>query len=173
MQHELEYFLHKYEEEYNKKDYLKALAILEDGLKSFPSSFELYGEKSTIHHILKDYDKAFQSLNKLIELKPDHMAAYFRRGRWELDLGLYEEAYQDLTIVIESKNEYFLNSAYYFRSIVLFYLKKYEEALDDYYNIPDDLIYLGPRYPSKQEIYAKIENAIELEEKKIRIIKFD
>lgn len=152
-----EYFLEQCKEYYyEKKDLDSALRILHEGINVFPFSENLYFCMSTVLNKKKEFKSAFKALNKAIELNSEFITAYFKRGMWNLDRKLFKESLQDFTYVINKKDLYYLEAAYFLRAICYMYLKKYQLSFLDYKMLSDRFQHLGPKYPTKNELYNKI-----------------
>lgn len=63
-----------------KKDYLKAINVLEKGLKRLPKHFEIYRKKAIVHLSMGDKNKAIQSYFRYFDTLPFNM-----RGSWPPD----------------------------------------------------------------------------------------
>jgi len=120
------------------KRYDDAIEILNKGLATYPKSVKIYREKANIYYRREDYDLAFESLNIALELSSDKISLYFTRARWEFELELFEKSIEDFNKIIEANDTYFIGTAYNYRAIAFTHLKKYKEALEDYYKIPED-----------------------------------
>ena len=163
-------YLTQYDIAYKMKNYEESLKILDKGLLLFPDAFELYAEKSTVYNRLKQREKAFQCLNKVLELIPNHIPTSFRLGRWLLEDGEYDSSIKYLSIVIESKDNYYLDAAFYFRAISFLKLKLYKKAMKDYIQLPDN--YMLPRNMDNNTLYENITLGLE-KMMSPKIIKFD
>ena len=166
----LSFYLSRYDRAYKSKDYEQALKILNTGLSTFPNSFELYAEKSTVYNRLKNREKAFQCLNKVLDILPNHIPTCFRLGRWEMEYGQYERAIEFLSIVIKSEEYYYLDAAFYFRAISFLNLKLYKKAMRDYFQLPDN--YMLPGDMDNNILYKNITLGLE-KMMSPKIIKFD
>lgn len=121
-----------------------------------------YRLRSRVFHDLGRYSDAFSDLDTLLELRPGALNVYFERADWYLRLGKDQAAIEDATKLIESGEPYFIDAAYFFRSVALLNLGKLEEAMRDCNQLPDNAqayvttFSLGGKLLSKSELTTMI-----------------
>jgi len=81
----------KYLEATGKKDYEKAISILNELLK-IKKTPDFYVRKGRLLKSLGRYDEALECLDKALKLKPDYSRAYFLKGVLLMSLGRLKES---------------------------------------------------------------------------------
>jgi len=133
------YYIFENEDLCKAERYNEAIEMLNKGLSIYPKSGNIYRAKAnTLYYYIEDYNLGLENLNIALELSSDKISLYFTRARWEFELELFEESIEDFTKIIEANDTYFIGTAYNYRAIAFTHLKKYKEALEDYYKIPED-----------------------------------
>ena len=145
--------------EFKERNYGKALEIIDEALKHYPDSYELFEKQGSSFYFMQEYDKAFSSIERVMTFLPDEIAPYFKRGRWKFELGRHVDAINDFTKVINSLDEYFLEAAYYYRAMSYLYRQQYDKALNDCSHVNDDM-FLGPELLRKEEIVFRAKNRL-------------
>lgn len=66
---------------YEKKDYIGALEILDNGIKEFPQNAQLYYYRAIIYDAMKRNAAQIIDLQKSIQLDPTHYMSYYQLGK--------------------------------------------------------------------------------------------
>ena len=120
-------------------EYDCALKLCDEIIEEDDSVYEVYSERSYMLYQLGRKSEAFLDLQLLMELRPESPSAYLRRAVWNLELGHDLLAIQDLSLVIETEDQYFLDAAYFYRSVAYLNTGKKMQALMDCQRLPEDL----------------------------------
>lgn len=112
-----------------------------------PSSAYGFRKRAHLYTRRDDFDNAIKDMDEAIRISPDDSSHYFFRGWWKLENGDFEGAETDQSVAIkidhENGSDFVYESAYFFRALARLRLGKFDEALSDSEQIPDDfLIYL-------------------------------
>ena len=112
--------------------YSSAHRLLSDAIRFMPENAAAYEARAKIElNVFENYAASLRDLNKAIALREQPSAQdYYMRGRTYRQLEQYQKAEQDLTRALQLNSQ--LWRAYLARSAVrLFYLKEYEQAIED------------------------------------------
>lgn len=101
-------------------------------IKFDPKYKSYYISRAQIFYNLSQYDKADEDYNKVLELDEGNSQALAGLGRNLSAQKKFKEAEKVLTQVIKLSPEYV--SGYYYRSIVYYQQKKYNDAITDAFN---------------------------------------
>jgi tetratricopeptide (TPR) repeat protein len=126
------YFL-KYNLLMEVKRYNIAVEVMDDLLKIYPDSAEVYGNRGRASYKAGDVNKAYDSYNKCIEYARDPIVQRFaiiRRGVILQEAGEYDRAIKDFKYIIEKtdspyRGHYYLGSLWLER-------KQYAKAIDEF-----------------------------------------
>jgi tetratricopeptide (TPR) repeat protein len=115
----------------DKKEYIKAIEILDKAIILYPKNSDFYIIRGNAYHRLKQYQKAIENYTKSISLNSQYENApiYTLRGRSYSELNQYEKAIADYTksISFNPKNP----DNYYLRGYAYHMLKQYQKAIVD------------------------------------------
>jgi tetratricopeptide (TPR) repeat protein len=84
----------------------KALAILEEGRKEFPSSYSLLIDEANIHFKMDNHEMFKQRLEEAVELNPTEPTLYYNIGVMNLEQGNTDEAIRNFKKAIEYRPDY-------------------------------------------------------------------
>jgi tetratricopeptide (TPR) repeat protein len=125
----------------DQSNYEGALRLCNEVIAEDARSFEAHSERARINHQLGRPTEALLDLQVLIELRPESPTAYLRRSTLNMELGYDSLAIEDLTFVIASGEEYFLDTAYFYRAVAYLNLSKKELAMKDCQKLPHDFAF--------------------------------
>lgn len=80
---------------YDKKNYVKALSLLNKSIDANPKDADSYNLRGCIFQDLNRYKESIEDFNTSIDLKEDNPDAYFNRANTYYDLGDYISAIRD------------------------------------------------------------------------------
>ncbi|PYY20346.1 MAG: hypothetical protein DMG62_23715 [Acidobacteria bacterium] len=127
------------------KEYQRAIQDFERALDLDPTFAGAYNNRGLAYRGLKEYQRAIEDYDRAITLDPTSIAAYDNRYEAYRLIGNYELALSDLDCIL-TLQENVEARTYNNRGLVLSYLKRYEEAIEDYERglrkEPDDIYLL-------------------------------
>jgi len=80
---------------YDKKNFIKALNLLNKSIDANPKEADSYNLRGCIFEDLNRYKESIEDFNTSIDLKEDNPDAYFNRANTYYDLGDYISAIRD------------------------------------------------------------------------------
>ncbi len=138
-----------------EKRYDQVILLCTELIKKNPDLYMAYSKRSYAFLSIEEYEKAFADIDTLVKLRPDSPGPYFKRGYSKLEIGYYKNAVDDLTFVINTGEYYFLDAAYFFRSLAYYKLGKKKEALNDCLQLQHDFSH-GIQIPGEAwRVYTK------------------
>lgn len=140
---------HKAAAHIEKKEFVKANAILHDVIKYNKKMSEAYNDLGYTCTFLNLYNEAIDYLDTAIKLKPDSAFAFNNRGFVFALLGNFDKSFEDYRTSLSLNPE----NGYLFKNRGVTYLmnKKYDEACKDL----EKAIKLEPQF--EEELFPKIE----------------
>jgi len=141
----------------DRKDYAAALSACDAIIQAHPELIAPLRKKAQIHAHQADFRQAIDEISSVIEKGPAEPRDYFFRGWWNLEDNNVDDAIEDLTAAIQLgeqlSDDYFTESAFFFRSLTHLRLGRYDEALEDSQNVRDDfLMYIRSGQVSKAQV---------------------
>ena len=133
-------------EQYDKSlsDFFKIIELSPNEALAYSKIGDLY--KSNF----KDTEQALLNYNKAIEIAPENAKFWNIRGRfYELELKNYDKALSDYNKTIELEPK--VAKWFFYRALLYYEMKKYQESLNDYLNVIDI-------YPNFPDAYNNIAN---------------
>jgi len=114
---------------YDLKEYQHAIEDYDRAIDLDPATALYYSNRGLAYCDLKEYQHAIADLDKAIDLDPKFIGAY--RNRYEVYrlIGNYERALSDLDCILALNVK---ARIYNDRGLVLSYLQRYQEAIEDY-----------------------------------------
>ena len=127
----------------------KARAEISTLQKQFPNDAPLYFVKGTMHRLDDEYEESLKSFAKLARLDPvARVVSAYNRARIFLYEGRYDEALRELDEGAQSEPNHPLLKV--FRSAVLFYQEKQDEAI----KIIEEVLTTNPKMDGIRPLYA-------------------
>ena len=124
--------------QFTKEDkYEQSLQVCNELIDQDSNCYSAYSARADVLYHLGKYTEAFQDIDRLMYLRPDSPSAYVRRAEWNLAQGNDKLVIDDLSFVIKSKDQYYLNVAYFYSTVALLNLGKKAEALEACRKLPD------------------------------------
>ena len=108
-----------------RTNWLQAVKVLEEGLKTFPDAKELYLELAEIYTQRKSYNKALQYYQKVVNIDPFHTLSRFKIANIYLDLDEPK-----LALYHYNKIDNAFPEAKYNKAVTFYRLQMYQEAID-------------------------------------------
>ena len=144
----------------DRKDYIGALSACEAIIQSHPELTAPLRKKAQIYAHKSDFRQAIDEMSGVIQKGRAEPGDYFFRGWWNLEDDNASDAIEDLTEAIELGeqlgDDYFTESAHFFRAAASLRLGRYPDALADCQHVSDDfLIYLRSGQISKLQIVTE------------------
>jgi tetratricopeptide (TPR) repeat protein len=100
--------------------YREAEEILRELLERYPREAQIHAAAAYVRNFEGRTLEAIAEMSEAIRINPDEPAFYFTRGRWNVVSERYAEAIEDLSETIRLsahyQNEYYAESAYFFRA---------------------------------------------------------
>jgi tetratricopeptide (TPR) repeat protein len=84
----------------------KALEVISEGRKEFPTSYDLLIDEANIHYRMGANDKFKEKLEEAIELNPTEPTLYYNVGVMNMGQGKLEEAIKNFEKAVELKPDY-------------------------------------------------------------------
>ncbi len=144
--------------------YTAAIKICSRVIDEYPFDFRAYNRRSKIYGRLKDWPHAIKDVSKAIHLNPKNPAHYFSRARYRMNMGDFDNAVADLDRLLATKNnDYYFESALFFRALAHSHLKNYKQVLSDCEEVRDDfeLYFLGKNQNKKDLVAFACQNITE------------
>lgn len=150
----------------DRKDYAAALSACDAVIQAHPELTAPRRKKAQIYAHKADFRKAIYEMSKVIQKGAPEPGDHFFRGWWNLEDDNSNGAIEDLTKAIELgellSDDYFTESAHFFRAAASLRLGRYPDALADCERVSDDfLIYLRTGKISKSQIVTEAMKAAE------------
>lgn len=144
----------------DRKDYAAALSACEAIIQAHPEVTAPLRKRAQIYAHKADFRQAIDEMSSVIQKGPAEPRDYFFRGWWNLEDDNASDAIEDLTEAIELgeqlSDDYFTESAHFFRAVASLRLGRYPDALADCQHVTDDfLIYLRSGQISKAQIVTE------------------
>jgi tetratricopeptide (TPR) repeat protein len=144
----------------DSKDYAAALLACEAIIQAHPELTAPLRKRAQIYALKADFRPAIADVSSVIQKGRAEPGDYFFRGWWNLEQENASDAIEDLTEAIELgqqlSDDYFTESAHFFRAVASLRLGRYADALADCHHVSDDfLIYLRSGQVSKLQIVAE------------------
>jgi tetratricopeptide (TPR) repeat protein len=144
----------------DRKDYIGALSMCETIAQDHLQLMAPLRKKAQIYAHKADFKQAIDEISEVMKKGQAEPGDYFFRGWWNLEDSNASDALKDLTKSIELGtqlgDDYFTESAYFFRSVANLQQGRYEDALTDSDHVRDDfLIYLRSGQVSKATIVSE------------------
>lgn len=117
-----------------EKDTIKALEVIQKGLKKYPDSFNMIVAEANVYLAIGNTEKAIESLGRAIEKNPNNPNLHYAMGAKYNDLGYFEESQSAYKKAIELKPDYF--DAYY--NLGALYNNTAADLLKEANNLPFD-----------------------------------
>jgi tetratricopeptide (TPR) repeat protein len=141
----------------DRKDYVAALSACDVIIQAHPELIAPLRKKAQIYAHKGNFKQAIDEMSNVIQKGPAEPGDYFFRGWWNLEDDNATDAIEDLTKAIELgeqlSDDYFRESAHFFRAAAAARLGHYEQSLADCEHVRDDfLIYLKSGKVSKEQI---------------------
>lgn len=140
-----------------RQQYEEAISLCCEVISHDDSCYKAYNSRAKIYAQMRNWAKALNDIDTVIKLKPNEPAYYFSRARWLINTENFEDAISDLTKSIqlekELDDEYYLESAYFFRAFSYCQFGKDTQAIEDLKFVRNDFsVYLLGKVHSKQEL---------------------
>jgi tetratricopeptide (TPR) repeat protein len=100
--------------------------------------YAAFSARSRIFHDLGMHADALRDIAKLIELRPNSPCAFIERAAWYLELGDDQLAIGDADFVIATGDEYFINTAHFYKAVASFNLGEKQNLMDSCGKLPLD-----------------------------------
>lgn len=121
-----------------------AIKCYDQVTKLNPTFYEVYNMRGICKGMLGDTDGEMREYDKCIELAPDFHRPFYNRGNLKYDRGDLPGALNDYSKAIELLPDY--SKARFNRGNVLDELKRYDEAIRDYYIAVKDSVIAGESF---------------------------
>ena len=146
------------------KDYTAALSACDTIIQAHPQLAAPLRKRAQIYAHKSDFRQAIEEMSGVIQKGHAEPGDYFFRGWWSVEDGNLSDAIKDLTKAIELGeqlgDDYFRESAHFFRAVASLRLRRYQDALADCQHVSDDfLMYLRSGQISKREIITEATKA--------------
>jgi tetratricopeptide (TPR) repeat protein len=150
----------------DRKDYAGALLACEAIIQANPELTAPLRKTAQIYAHKADFRQAVDEMSSVIQKGRAEPGDYFFRGWWNLEDDNASDAIEDLTEAIERgkqlSDDYFRESAHFFRAVASLRLGRYADALGDCQHVRDDfLIYLRSGQVSKAQIVSEAKSKSE------------
>ena len=144
----------------DRKDYSAALSACNAIIQAHPNLLAPLRKRAQIYAHHADFRRAISQMSEVIDKGPAEPGDYFFRGWWRLEDDNAGESIGDFTNAIEIgdqvRDDYFTESAYFFRALANLRQGGYDDALADCEQVRDDfLIYLRSGQVSKASIVSE------------------
>jgi tetratricopeptide (TPR) repeat protein len=144
----------------DRKDYANALSACDAIIQAHPDLTAPLRKRAQIYAHKADFRQAIDDISSVIQKGPAEPRDYFFRGWWNIEDDNTSDAIKDLSEAIELgkqlSDDYFTESAYFFRAVASLRLGRYPDALADCQYVRDDfLIYLRSGQVSKAQIVTE------------------
>jgi tetratricopeptide (TPR) repeat protein len=141
----------------DRKDYQAALSSCDLIIETNPELTAPLRTRAQIYAHKADFKNAIDDMASVIQKGPVEPGDYFFRGWWNLEDDNGSAAIEDLTEAIEIGkqlgDDYFAESAHFFRAVACLRLGRYADALADCQHVSDDfLIHLRSGQISKHKV---------------------
>jgi tetratricopeptide (TPR) repeat protein len=118
--------------------YQEAIDICSGIILEESDCYAAFSARSRIFHDLGKHEDALRDIAKLIELRPNSPCAFIERAAWYLELGDDQLAVSDADFVIATGDEYFINTAHFYRAVASFNLGQKQNLMDSCDKLPLD-----------------------------------
>lgn len=144
----------------DRKDYPAAFSACDAIIEAHPDLIGPLRKRAQIYAHKADFAQAIHEMSTVIQKGPAEPGDYFFRGWWNLEESNENDAIRDLTKAIDlgkqSNDDYFTETAKFFRAVAYLRLGRNQEALADCQHVSDDfLIYLRSGRISKLQIVTE------------------
>lgn len=126
-------------DEGNAEEYPKAIDVCEEIIREdefVPHAYEARDLRSAIFQAQEKYQEAIDDATEMVNLEPDRPHPFFKRGSLYLQSERFLEAVPDFTKVIDFSEDYFHETALFYRAIANLRIDK-KQALKDAIMLPD------------------------------------
>jgi tetratricopeptide (TPR) repeat protein len=154
--------LHDIDSLQKAKKFEEAIEVCNEIIADDDECYMAYSKRGDIFYGLGMHQDAFRDLDKLMEIRPECPSAYYVSARWNLELGNDKSAIDDANFVIKSGVAYFINMAYFFRSIAFLNLGDKKAAAEDCLLLPEEfktavtIHKIGWKILSRDDLYKMI-----------------
>ena len=116
----------------------EAIEVCGEMIAADEENYTAYSERAEILYSAGRREEAFRDLEILMRLRPGSPSAYYIRAKWNLEDGNYRSVVDDAAVIIQSRDKYFVDVAYFFRSLANFNLGNKKDAISDCLRLPEE-----------------------------------